>query len=78
MEVGFTRVVPILRIFDIEKARQFYVDYLGFTVDWEHRFSEEAPCTRRCRGATWCFTSRSTTATARPAREHPEVQRTAR
>lgn len=31
-------VTPILRIFDEAKARQFYVDYLGFTVDWEHRF----------------------------------------
>lgn len=39
----FTSVVPILRIFDLDKARQFYVDYLGFTVDWEHRSSESAP-----------------------------------
>ena len=43
MSTTFTRVVPILRIFDIDKARQYYVDYLGFTVDWEHRFSEGAP-----------------------------------
>ena len=43
MNVTFTRVVPILRIFDLDKARQFYVDYLGFTVDWEHRSSESAP-----------------------------------
>ena len=41
--VAFRRVVPILRIFDIDKARRFYVDYLGFTVDWEHRVSEDAP-----------------------------------
>jgi catechol 2,3-dioxygenase-like lactoylglutathione lyase family enzyme len=29
------RTVPILRIFDIVKAREFYVDYLGFTLDWQ-------------------------------------------
>ncbi|MGH1417495.1 MAG: glyoxalase superfamily protein [Hyphomicrobiaceae bacterium] len=34
---------PILRIFDITKARAFYLDYLGFSVDWEHRFSEKSP-----------------------------------
>jgi uncharacterized glyoxalase superfamily protein PhnB len=32
------RTTPILRIFDEAKARKFYVDFLGFTVDWEHRF----------------------------------------
>lgn len=34
---------PILRIFDERKAREFYVDYLGFAVDFEHRFDENAP-----------------------------------
>ncbi len=43
METNFRRVVPILRMFDVGKAREFYVDYLGFTVDWEHRFSDDAP-----------------------------------
>lgn len=43
MDVTFSRVVPILRIFDISKARQFYVGYLGFRVDWEHRFQDRAP-----------------------------------
>lgn len=28
--------VPILRIFDRDKAVEFYVDYLGFHLDWEH------------------------------------------
>jgi catechol 2,3-dioxygenase-like lactoylglutathione lyase family enzyme len=28
--------VPILRIFDRAKAVEFYVDYLGFHLDWEH------------------------------------------
>lgn len=43
MAVTFTRVVPILRIFSVEKAREFYVGYLGFGVDWEHRFAPGAP-----------------------------------
>ena len=30
-------------MFDESKAREFYVDYLGFVVDWEHRFDEAAP-----------------------------------
>ena len=38
-----TRVVPILRMFSVEKAREFYVDWLGFAVDWEHRFDPQAP-----------------------------------
>ena len=34
---------PILRIFDETKARQFYVDFLGFQIDWEHRFEPGLP-----------------------------------
>src|SRR4051794_37883360 len=41
MKLG--RVTPILRIFDEPKAREFYVDFLGFTVDWEHRFEPGMP-----------------------------------
>ena len=37
------KVTPILRIFDEAKAREFYVDFLGFTVDWEHRFEAGMP-----------------------------------
>jgi uncharacterized glyoxalase superfamily protein PhnB len=37
------QTVPILRIFDAAKAREFYLDYLGFTADWEHRFEEGLP-----------------------------------
>src|ERR1700744_1605896 len=31
-------VKPILRMFDYAKAVQFYVDWLGFKIDWEHEF----------------------------------------
>jgi catechol 2,3-dioxygenase-like lactoylglutathione lyase family enzyme len=40
---AFTRTVPMLRIFSVDKAREFYLGFLGFTVDWEHRFEPEAP-----------------------------------
>ena len=68
MAVEFQRVVPILRIFGIEKAKEFYVDYLGFKIDWEHRYEEICRFTCRCRAATWCYTSASITATAAPVR----------
>lgn len=37
------RVTPILRIFDEAKTREFYVGFLGFRVDWEHRFEPGLP-----------------------------------
>ena len=37
------QTIPILRIFDVAKAREFYEDFLGFHVDWEHRFETDAP-----------------------------------
>jgi len=37
------RTVPILRIFDLDKARDFYVGFLGLKVDWEHRFEPGLP-----------------------------------
>ncbi|MES2999764.1 MAG: glyoxalase superfamily protein [Pseudomonadota bacterium] len=35
--------IPILRIFDETLAREFYVGFLGFKVDWEHRFEPGLP-----------------------------------
>ena len=42
-EVGFDETIPILRIFSVEKAKEFYLDFLGFTLDWEHRFGDNFP-----------------------------------
>jgi catechol 2,3-dioxygenase-like lactoylglutathione lyase family enzyme len=39
----FGKTTPILRIFDEAKAKEFYVDFLGFKVDWEHRFEKGLP-----------------------------------
>jgi uncharacterized glyoxalase superfamily protein PhnB len=35
--------IPILRIFDEARMREFYVDFLGFKIDWEHRFEPGTP-----------------------------------
>jgi len=35
--------IPILRIFDEARAREFYCGFLGFTVEWEHRFGDNCP-----------------------------------
>ncbi|TWO73210.1 VOC family protein [Caenimonas sedimenti] len=35
--------IPILRIFDEAKALEFYIDFLGFRVDFEHRFEPGLP-----------------------------------
>ena len=37
------QTITLLRIFDVDKARAFYVGFLGFRVDWEHRFEGVAP-----------------------------------
>ncbi|PJN37930.1 glyoxalase/bleomycin resistance/extradiol dioxygenase family protein [Streptomyces sp. CB02959] len=42
-DVVVRRAVPIFRIFDVAKAHEFYVDYLGCTMDWEHRFAPGTP-----------------------------------
>ena len=43
----FHAPIPILRIFDEAKARELYLDYLGFTVRFEHRFEPGAPLTAK-------------------------------
>lgn len=35
--------IPIIRIFSEQKAKEFYLDFLGFTLEWEHRFEEGMP-----------------------------------
>lgn len=36
-------IIPILRIFDLKKAEEFYIDFLGFTCDWSHQFDDDMP-----------------------------------
>lgn len=40
---AFGPVIPVLRIFDVAKAREFYTEYLGFEIAWEHTFDDHAP-----------------------------------
>lgn len=35
---GMSAPVPVLRSLDEARAREFYVDYLHFSIEWEHRF----------------------------------------
>ncbi len=37
------KVIPILRIFDEAKAMEFNIGWLGFTIDWQHRYENNAP-----------------------------------
>ncbi|WP_454845203.1 glyoxalase superfamily protein [Pseudomonas farris] len=41
--MSFGKTTPILRIFDETKAVEFYVDFLGFKIDWQHRFETNFP-----------------------------------
>lgn len=41
--VRFGPPIPILRMFDEAKANEFYVAFLGFTIDWQHRFEDGLP-----------------------------------
>lgn len=41
IDIGST--IPIFRIFDETKAREFYIAFLGFRVDFEHRFEPNTP-----------------------------------
>jgi uncharacterized glyoxalase superfamily protein PhnB len=37
------RTVPILHIESYEEAKAYYVDWLGFKIDWEFRFEPTFP-----------------------------------
>ncbi|HYG49786.1 MAG TPA: glyoxalase superfamily protein [Flavobacteriales bacterium] len=37
-----TTAIPVFRIFDYQKAKEFYLDWLGFQIDWEDK-PDDAP-----------------------------------
>ena len=39
----FQQTIPILRIFSVDKATEFYLGFPGFQTDWEHRHEDELP-----------------------------------
>lgn len=41
--------VPVLRSLDEARAREFYLGFLGFSIEWEHRFEPNSPLYMRMR-----------------------------
>ncbi len=41
--IAFELPIPVLRTFDEAKAVEFYIDFLGFKRDWDHRFAPGLP-----------------------------------
>ncbi len=37
------RVTPVLRMFDVAKALEFYCGFLGFEEKWRHQFAPDLP-----------------------------------
>src|SRR5262245_35918157 len=37
------RVTPVLRMFDVDKALEFYVAFLGFEAQWRHQVEPGLP-----------------------------------
>ena len=42
-QVHLSPAIPIIRIFSENQAKAFYLDFLGFKVEWEHRFEADFP-----------------------------------
>lgn len=43
MTIEFEQPIPVMRSFDEAKMREFYCDFLGFSVLFEHRFEPHMP-----------------------------------
>ena len=43
MSSSTQRVIPALRITNYQQSKSYYVDKLGFNVEWEHRFEPHFP-----------------------------------
>jgi catechol 2,3-dioxygenase-like lactoylglutathione lyase family enzyme len=37
------KVIPVLRIFDYEKTIEFYIEWLGFHLEWQHEPEKDQP-----------------------------------
>ena len=38
-EIGSS--IPVLRMLDEAQSKKFYLDFLGYQTDWEHRFNDD-------------------------------------
>jgi ribosomal-protein-alanine N-acetyltransferase len=50
MTTTFGPVVPILRMYDLRRTLEFYVDYLGCTLDWQDGDGEDPTYLQVSRG----------------------------
>lgn len=50
-----SKTIPVVRIFDYQKAVEFYIDWLGFTIDWEHHFEDNTPVYMQVSGDGICL-----------------------
>ncbi|EAQ45858.1 hypothetical protein MED193_05684 [Roseobacter sp. MED193] len=41
--IRISSAIPVIRSFDSDRAQAFYIGYLGFRVDWEHRHADHLP-----------------------------------
>lgn len=41
--MNLSAAVPVIRILSFEQAKEFYLDYLGFDLEWEYRFEDGFP-----------------------------------
>jgi catechol 2,3-dioxygenase-like lactoylglutathione lyase family enzyme len=41
--IDIESATPVLRIFSVEKAKEFYLEFLGFNLGWEHRYQDGMP-----------------------------------
>lgn len=46
---AFGPAVPVFRVHDADLAKPFYLGYLGFDIEWEHRFEVHLPLYLRIR-----------------------------
>ena len=40
--ISFKQLIPLIRIIDMVKAREFYIEWLGFHIDWERKSGEKS------------------------------------
>lgn len=43
MTVTMGNLTPIMRMFDVERTKAFYIAFLGFELQWEHRYEPGMP-----------------------------------
>lgn len=49
-DYGMRPPIPVLRMYDVEATTRFYVDYLGFTLDWQEGEGDRPVYMRVSRG----------------------------